>query len=107
MVRVEVRPEKAYMDFGFYSGSFRFADASYSTPGGQFSDGAEPGPYPDTNGILMYNEIMALLQEDPGLKLLCKKAAEVKYRDSSMLALAAGTPSTVTFDLTRQNGQIC
>lgn len=77
--RVDIPPEKVYMGFGFYGRSFQLSDASCSTPGCRFRGGAEPGPCSDTSGILMYYEIMALLEQNPDLKPVYDKEAGVKY----------------------------
>ncbi|KAL5330730.1 hypothetical protein ACEPPN_000250 [Leptodophora sp. 'Broadleaf-Isolate-01'] len=89
--RVGIQPSQISMGYGFYGRSFQLADPSCSTPGCQFIGGATAGPCSATSGILYYYEIMAILDQVPGLTPVHDETAAVKY-------LVFGTDQWVSYD---------
>lgn len=84
--RVKIPPEKIIMGFGCYRRSFTLAYKFCTNPGYLSKGALSAGPYSDTGGILVYYEIMAVLN---GAGLYSKqlititpvydRAAAVKY----------------------------
>ncbi|CAG8272101.1 unnamed protein product [Penicillium salamii] len=60
-IHTDIPLEKLVIGFGFYERSFTLIDKSYTKLGCPFKGASSPGPCSNTNGILAYYEIQAIL----------------------------------------------
>ncbi|KAL4938741.1 hypothetical protein BDV06DRAFT_231555 [Aspergillus oleicola] len=62
--RNDIDPAKVVMGLGFYGRSFTLEDPSCVSSGCLFSDTGKPGKCTDSSGMLLFNEIQAILRDD-------------------------------------------
>ncbi|KAH8895714.1 hypothetical protein GQ53DRAFT_853840 [Thozetella sp. PMI_491] len=73
-----VDPAKVNLGIGFYGRSFQLQDPGCWQPGCAFKGGAAPGPCTQTSGILSYNEITNIINQN-NLEPYWDKENAVKY----------------------------